>query len=79
MDRPTHVETISGRGAQQPAVALAAFLLSLPTRIADAVFTWQERIDERHRLMTLDDRALRDVGLSSADVTRETEKPFWTP
>ncbi|MGF1625144.1 MAG: DUF1127 domain-containing protein [Alphaproteobacteria bacterium] len=35
----------------------------------------------RHRarlhLQTLDDRMLKDLGLSRADVSRESSKPFW--
>ena len=78
MNRPTHVETVFGRSAQQPLAAYAAYFLSLPTRLADTLFAWQERIDERHRLMTMDERTLRDVGLSRADIEKETSKPFWT-
>ena len=79
MNRPTHFEAAYGREAHNPLAVFAAYFLSLPTRLADAMFAWQERIDERHRLMTLDDRALQDVGLSRADVEKEAEKPFWTP
>jgi uncharacterized protein YjiS (DUF1127 family) len=31
----------------------------------------------RRRLLTLDDRMLRDVGISRAEVHGEAEKPFW--
>jgi uncharacterized protein YjiS (DUF1127 family) len=40
---------------------------------------WTERWRHRTRLLELDDRMLRDVGLSRADVEREAAKPFWTP
>jgi Uncharacterized conserved small protein len=36
-----------------------------------------ERHRQRHSLAALDDRLLRDVGLSRVDVSRECEKPFW--
>jgi uncharacterized protein YjiS (DUF1127 family) len=32
---------------------------------------------EREVLRSLDDRMLRDVGISRADVERELNKPFW--
>ncbi len=32
---------------------------------------------ERHKLSKLDDRMLKDVGLSRADVHRETSRSFW--
>ena len=37
-----------------------------------------ERARQRRRLLELDDRLLRDVGISRADVMRETAKSFWT-
>ena len=38
---------------------------------------WQERARSRYLLQQLDDRMLRDVGLSRADVDRESAKYFW--
>ena len=40
---------------------------------------WRERARSRHLLQQLDDRMLRDVGLSRADVDRECAKHFWQP
>ncbi len=40
---------------------------------------WQDRANQRHRLLEMDDRMLRDVGLSRADAEREGRKPFWKP
>jgi uncharacterized protein YjiS (DUF1127 family) len=41
------------------------------------VVQWQERARSRHLLQQLDDRMLRDVGLSRSDVDRECAKHFW--
>jgi len=38
-----------------------------------------ERARQRRSLADLDDRRLRDLGLSRADVEREAAKPFWRP
>jgi uncharacterized protein YjiS (DUF1127 family) len=38
---------------------------------------WQQRARSRYLLQQLDDRMLRDVGLSPADVDRESAKYFW--
>ncbi len=38
---------------------------------------WQRRAAQRHALATLDDRMLRDLGLSRSEVTWESRKPFW--
>ncbi len=43
----------------------------------DRLLTWQERVSQRHALAALDDRMLKDVGLTRADVEWETGKPFW--
>jgi uncharacterized protein YjiS (DUF1127 family) len=32
---------------------------------------------QRRQLLTLDDRTLRDIGLSHADVHREAARRFW--
>ena len=38
---------------------------------------WRRRSRDRAELAALDDRALRDIGVSRADVWREINKPFW--
>jgi uncharacterized protein YjiS (DUF1127 family) len=45
----------------------------------DQVLAWQERARQRQMLASFDERQLRDVGLTRADVDRESEKPFWRP
>ena len=52
---------------------IAAFALHGVTLLV----TWQERLRERHTLASLDDRMLRDMGLSRSDVDAETRKGFW--
>ncbi|TXH37184.1 MAG: DUF1127 domain-containing protein [Rhodospirillaceae bacterium] len=41
------------------------------------MFAWQDRIRQRRHLASLDNRLLRDIGLSKVDVEQETTKPFW--
>ncbi|WP_300650198.1 DUF1127 domain-containing protein [Pseudomonas sp.] len=38
---------------------------------------WQQLAKQRRQLATLNDEALKDVGLNRSDVFRETERPFW--
>jgi uncharacterized protein YjiS (DUF1127 family) len=38
---------------------------------------WRIRARGRADLATLDDRQLRDIGLTRCDVGREISKPFW--
>ena len=41
------------------------------------VLLWQERASQRHHMAGLDDHALKDIGLSRADIEGEAAKPFW--
>jgi uncharacterized protein YjiS (DUF1127 family) len=43
----------------------------------DTMLSWSERSRQRQLLLTLDDRMLRDIGLTRAQVERECGKPFW--
>ena len=45
-------------------------------RLTALVAAWRDRARERHQLARLDDRALRDMGLSRYDVAEEVGKPF---
>jgi uncharacterized protein YjiS (DUF1127 family) len=38
---------------------------------------WQELARQRRALAQLDDRMLKDIGLSRADVAREVGRRFW--
>lgn len=38
---------------------------------------WQKRSRDRTRLGSMDERQLRDIGLTLTDANRESEKPFW--
>ena len=46
-------------------------------RTADLLLLWQERARQRRQLQNLNDRMLRDIGLTRGDVMAESSKPFW--
>jgi uncharacterized protein YjiS (DUF1127 family) len=47
-------------------------------RVARAtVQRWRERAQGREWLLALDDRMLRDIGLTRLQAEAEAEKPFW--
>lgn len=48
-------------------------------RAMAAILAGAERARQRRSLRELDDRLLRDVGLSRCDVAIECAKPFWRP
>lgn len=40
---------------------------------------WNQRQRQRRHLAAMDDRMLKDIGVSAADAAREVGKPFWRP
>jgi uncharacterized protein YjiS (DUF1127 family) len=44
-----------------------------------AVWFWNERSRQRRALASLDDRLLRDIGLTRDEARRECANPFWKP
>ena len=39
---------------------------------------WRRRLRERDELSRLDDRMLKDIGITRAEALRLSDKPFWT-
>jgi uncharacterized protein YjiS (DUF1127 family) len=63
-----------------PAVSardLFASLLKAFKSTADKVTEWRDRARERRWLMEMDERLLKDIGISRSDAYRESRKPFW--
>ncbi len=46
-------------------------------RLLEQIATWRRRSVERDQLARLDDRELRDIGLSRSLIYWELAKPFW--
>ncbi len=67
-----------GRAISGPR-ALWSFLVPGAERAFGVLLQWQERSTQRHQLAALEEHYLKDLGLSRADVERETRKPFWRP
>lgn len=57
--------------------ARTARLQRLLIRVFDDLATWQERAAQRRRLLAMDDRMLRDIGVDSGAALSEGFKPFW--
>ena len=71
------VTVIPGVGPAHGARPRRRSLPRLVTAAGAAVIRWLERSHQRRALQRLDDRMLRDIGLSRADVAGESAKPFW--
>ncbi len=63
--------------ASRSALNVIAGLARLPLAILETLLVWQERDQQRRHLAALDDRMLRDIGISRADAAREAAIPFW--
>lgn len=46
-------------------------------RLRARIWRWQELARQRAHLASLSDEALKDMGLSRADILQESETPFW--
>ena len=47
------------------------------TQLSETLHVWRERQRARRELSQWTERDMHDVGISRADIARETEKPFW--
>jgi uncharacterized protein YjiS (DUF1127 family) len=54
-----------------------SFVLGAVVGLFDQLAVWQDRRRQRFTLARLDDRMLRDIGLTAVDVQHEISKPFW--
>lgn len=64
------VRRVSPRGAQHAG-------RSINGRIVATLREWRRRARDRGQLARLDDRLLRDIGLTRADAEFLSNKPFW--
>lgn len=76
-DVPAALAAPETRSPVRQSVGLA--LRAIIVRIIATLHQWQERARQRQALRELDERMLRDIGLTPSDVDRETRKPFWMP
>ena len=74
--KPAPPQTETGSGERR-----CAGLVSL--RFLRSIWTFychcRDRVLDRQRLATLDDRLLTDIGITRWQISREVAKPFWRP
>jgi uncharacterized protein YjiS (DUF1127 family) len=51
--------------------------VGVAVRLLAILFAWHERIRQRRQLYALDDRMLKDIGITRVDVECEAGKHFW--
>jgi uncharacterized protein YjiS (DUF1127 family) len=72
------IDTIAGYTPTESWVlALVRKLDRGVTAVLGAIYDSRQRVAERHLLASLDDRMLKDLGLSRCDVEYEIRKRFW--
>jgi uncharacterized protein YjiS (DUF1127 family) len=67
----------SEHGSIRPTTGERLSFSGMLVRLAETIAVGLERRRQRLALARLDDRMLRDIGLTSADVEGEVTKPFW--
>ncbi|WP_119462796.1 DUF1127 domain-containing protein [Rhodospirillaceae bacterium SYSU D60014] len=60
-------------------VAVAYRRRGLFALLLHTLVEWQERARRRRSLAHMDDRLLRDIGLTRSMIEAEASKPFWHP
>jgi uncharacterized protein YjiS (DUF1127 family) len=63
--------------ASRPFVSRSGSGSAMIRGLSEMVLNWRTRSRDRQFLLELDDRALRDIGLTRAEAYREATKPFW--
>ena len=54
-----------------------SFPLTPGRDLAALLRLWHQRARQRRQLMRLDDKLLKDIGLTRCDAETEATKPFW--
>jgi uncharacterized protein YjiS (DUF1127 family) len=60
-----------------PAIRPTRDLRDAATRLVVALLRWRELAQQRYRLLSMDDRMLKDIGVTRADALHEGMRPFW--
>lgn len=74
ISRPIRLSRPPGLGRSS---TLLTTIAALPLFVAELAVYWTSLARERRALARLDDRLLRDIGLTRADVEAETSRRFW--
>lgn len=84
MNATTHNALTESHPFSRSAIARGGLLSGLTAgrpgllgRISDTIRLWRLRSRERQAFAQLDQRDLRDIGLSRWEVEQEMVKPFW--
>jgi uncharacterized protein YjiS (DUF1127 family) len=69
----SHAKAMTGR----PNPLSGPRLSELFRHAFDTLLTWRDRWEQRRRLLRLDDRMLRDIGMTRDQARALSRRPFW--
>lgn len=73
------VSHIVGSSLAAPRIGVRSTVGSVLAALVNRLLLWQERSNERMKLLEMDDHMLKDIGISRAAAAREADKAFWRP
>src|SRR5262245_20037225 len=66
-----------GIPARGPSTARGLSLGAWTAAAVSLLWRWHELASQRRALLALDERMLKDIGISRAEAEREASRPFW--
>jgi len=73
---PTQVATVAAGARIKPA-RVGRRARDLGARCVQVALRWYDVARQRRALLRLDQRMLKDIGISRADAVHEASRPFW--
>lgn len=64
---------LSTMGNRQKSIDLKGIIMT----VVETLKTWKERSEQRRQLVNLDDRMLKDIGISRSQAVNEFHKKVW--
>jgi uncharacterized protein YjiS (DUF1127 family) len=72
-----HTMTYGTHTSGSRATSLLARFADMVVRVTEWTVIWRERTNQRAALGELNDRLLKDIGISRGEAEREMRKGFW--
>jgi uncharacterized protein YjiS (DUF1127 family) len=79
MNASYHCQTADTASPLPASAGWTASLGQLAAGAVELLLLWAERARSRRLLGQLNNHALKDIGVTRADVDAELRKPFWQP
>ena len=63
--------------SRPPGLGLGSGIFAALGRLVEVVLTWQDRAAQRTALARMDERMLKDIGITRSEALEEARRPFW--